>query len=134
MYHRYCWQRYISNREFSSDDAMHLQNVSLSEARNLFFRRVDTVIFEEHEIRSLQSLLEDYKRIVSEYGYPVGDVKSSYLKELLIKEYQDRIGFKERNERNKSDWVCNVCVGGDYIELVMCSLNISDEQLLQNTA
>ena len=134
MYHRYCWQRYISNQEFSSDDAMHLQNVSLSEARNLFFRHVDTVIFEEHEIRSLQSLLEDYKRIVSDYGYPVGDVKSSYLKELLIKEYQDRIGFKERNERNKSDWVYDVCGGGDYIELVMCSLNISDEQLLQNTA
>ena len=96
MYHRYCWQRYISNREFSSADAMHLQNVSLSEARNLFFRNVDTVIFEEHEIRSLQSLLEDYKHIVSDYGYPVGDVKSFYLKELLIKEYQDRIGFKER--------------------------------------
>ena len=134
MYHRSCWQKYISNREFRSDDAMHLQNVSLSDARSLFFRHVDTVIFEEHEIRSMQSLLADYKRIVSDYGYPVGDVKSSYLKELLIKEYQDKIGFKERNERNKSDWVFDVCGGGDYIESVMCSLNISDEQLIQNTA
>ena len=87
MYHRHCWQRYIINREFSSDDAMHLQNVSFSEARNLFFRHMDTVIFEEHEIRSLQYLLEDYKHIISDYGYLVGDVKSSYLKELLIKEY-----------------------------------------------
>jgi len=64
----------------------------------------------------------------------VGDVKSSYLKGLLIQEYQDRIGFKERPEKNRSDWVFDVCGGGDYIDSVIRSLHISDDQLVQNTA
>ena len=42
--------------------------------------------------RSLQSLLNDYKRIVSDFG----DInKSSYLNEILINEYDTFIGFKE---------------------------------------
>lgn len=57
---------------------MHLQNVSLSEARNFFFRHMDSIIFTEREICSLQSLLADYKRIISDYGNLVGNVKSSY--------------------------------------------------------
>ena len=113
---------------------MHLQGVRLSEARNLFFRHVDSVIFNEHEIRSLQSLLADYKRIVSDYGYPVGDVKSTYLKDLLICEYQDTVGFKDRTEMNKSEWVYDVRGGGDYIAAALSSLGISDEQLLRNLA
>ena len=80
MYHHSCWLKYISQTQFEPDDAIHLQDVCLSEARNLFFRHVDEVIFTEREIRSLQSLLSDYKRIVSDYGYAVGDVRSSYVK------------------------------------------------------
>ena len=102
--------------------------------QEFFFRHVDSIIFNEHEIRSLQSLLAHYKRIVSDYGYEVGDVKSSYLKELLINEYQETTGFKERSEKNKSDWVYDVRGGGDYIEAAISSLDISDEQLLQNLA
>ena len=51
--------------------------MSLTEARSLFFRHVDNVVFNEHEIQSSQVLLADYKRIVGDYGYQVGDVKSS---------------------------------------------------------
>lgn len=134
MYHHACWQKYINHTKLKENDQMHLQNVSLSEARGLFFRHVDLVIFTEHEIRSLQSLLTEYKRIVGDYGYAVGDVKSSYLKELLINEYQDTIGFKERHEMNRSEWVYDVKGGGDYIEAAISSLGISDEQLLQNMA
>ena len=43
-------------------------------------------------------------------------IKSSYLKDLLINEYQDTIGFKERSEMNKSVWVYDVGGGGNYIE------------------
>ena len=75
----------------------------------MFFRHVETVIFKEHEIRTLQSPLDDYRRIVSDYSYPVGDVQSSRVKELLIKEYQGRIRFKERHDRNRSVWVYEVC-------------------------
>ena len=75
MYHRSCWLKHISNLTLKADDAMHLQDVSLFEARSLFFKHVDSVIFNEREIRSLQSLLMDYKHIVGDYGYLVGDVK-----------------------------------------------------------
>ena len=51
-------------------------------------------------MRSLQSLVSDYKRIISEYRYVAGDVHSSYVKELLIEEYGETIGFKERSEMN----------------------------------
>ncbi|KAK5933636.1 hypothetical protein CgunFtcFv8_014099 [Champsocephalus gunnari] len=95
---------------------------------------MDSIIFTEREIRSLQSLLAEYKRIVGDYGYEVGDVKSSYVKGLLINEYQEKIGFKERNQINMSQWVYDVGGGGDYIEAAISSLGISDEQLLQNLA
>lgn len=52
-YHPECYRKYISNVYFKPGDAIHLQNVRLSEAQNLFFRYVDSVIFTEHEIRSL---------------------------------------------------------------------------------
>ena len=134
MYHYRCWMTHISHNNFNPENTMHLQGVSLSEARNLFFQYVDAVIFTEHEIRSLQSLLTDYKRIVGDYGYAVGDMKSSYLKDLLIDEYNEKIGFKERSEVNKSEWVYDVGAGGDYIESATLSLGISDEQLLHNLA
>lgn len=53
MYHHACWQKYINHVKLRDDDAMHLQNVSLFEARSLFFKHVDNVIFKDHEIRSL---------------------------------------------------------------------------------
>jgi len=64
----------------------------------------------------------------------VGEVKSSYLKELVINEYQDTTGFKERREMNKSEWVYDVRGGGNYIDAAVSFLGISDEQLLQNVA
>ena len=133
-YHHACWMKHIHHVEFNPDHAIHLQNVSFFEAKNLFFRHVDSVIFSEREIRSLQSLLVDYKRIIREYGHHVGDVKSSYVKDMLINEYQEKIGFKERRQLNKSEWVYDVGGGGDYIEAAVSCLGISDEQLIQNVA
>ena len=61
-------------------------------------------------------------------------LKSSYLKELLINEYHEKIGFKNRIEMSKSEWVYDVQGGGDYIDAAMSSLGLSDEQLLRNIA
>ena len=131
VYHHCCWQ---NNIHHVSHNTTHLQNVTLQETRDLFYKHVETVIFGEHEIRSLQSLLSDYKVIASEYGYPVGDIKSSYIKQLLISEYGSDIGFQERTEKNKSDWVYDCKGGGDYIECTVRSMGISDAQLLKNIA
>ena len=107
---------------------MHLQNVSLNLARTEFYRYVDEVIFKEHEIRTLQSLLQDYKTILRNYGYPVGDIRSSYLKELLESEYKDKIGFQERSAKKLGELVYDKKGGGDYIQYAVDSLGITDEQ------
>ena len=134
MYHHSCWRKYISQTQFEPDDAIHLQDVCLSEARNLFFfRHVDEVIFTEREIIHF-SHSSDYKRIVNDYGYAVGDVRSYVKKNLLINEYQEAIGFKERNKKNKSELVHDAAGGGDYTEAAIFSLGISDDQLLENVA
>ena len=78
MWHHSCWRKYISQTQFAPDDAIHLQEICLTEARICFFRQVDEVIFTEREIHLLQSLLSDYKRIVNDYGCAVIDVRSPY--------------------------------------------------------
>ena len=108
--------------------------MSLSEARSLFFKHVDNVIFSEHEIRSLQAILVHYKRIAGDYGYQVVYMKLSCLKELLLNEHQETIGFKARREINNSEWVYDVPGGGDYIDRTMSCLGISDDQHLLNVA
>ena len=132
MYHHSCYLDHINR--FSTDEGIHLQNVTYSEMKHLFLRRVDEIIFTEHEIRSLQSLLREYKQIAAEYGFPVGKVKFSYVKDVLIKEYDDGIGFHERNEKNKSELVYNTKGGGNYIEAALNSFGITAEQLIHNLA
>ena len=43
-------------------------------------------------------------------------LNSSYMKEVLIKEYRDDIGFHERPEKNKSEFVYNTKGGRNYVE------------------
>ena len=55
-----------------------------------------------------------------------------HLKKLLITEYNDSIGFKQRNVKNKS--VCAVGGGFEYMDDAMSSLGICDEELIQHLA
>ena len=92
---------------------------------------MDEVIFRYREIRQLQWLLSDYK-LVGDCGLAVGDVKSGYLKQLLIKEYGEWIGFKEPRQKNQSKWVYDVTGGRSYIDAALHATGISDEQLMEN--
>lgn len=74
MYHHSCWMEHISHNQFDPDEAIHLQNVTYSEMKNIFLRKIDHIIFSEHEIRSLQSLLQEYKQVANEYGFSVGNL------------------------------------------------------------
>ena len=76
----------------------HLQQVNLREAQALFLYHVRQVVFQEHELRALQSLLNDYTRITSDYGHN-STVKSSFLKELLKNEFGEGIGFHQCNQK-----------------------------------
>ena len=63
----------------------HLQNINIADARKLFFRHVDEVIFRNRENRQLQWLLSNPKLVVGDYSLQVGSVKSGYLKQIINK-------------------------------------------------
>ena len=106
-----------------------MHNVTLREAQIIFFDHVRTVVFVEHELRSLQSLLRDYGSIISRYGFPTSG-KSSYIKDILIREFQGKIGFHSRPQKSLSEIVYDTSGGGSYVELALSSIGISSEQLV----
>ena len=59
----------------------------------MFFKKVNQIIFTEHEICSPQLLLGEYRQIGGECIFDVVKLKYSYLKKALIKEFGDDIGF-----------------------------------------
>ena len=132
LYQKLRWTEHVLRNLNNRLEDCHLQNINIDSARKLFLRHVDEVIFRNREIRQLQWLLSDYKLVVGDYGLAVGDVKSGYLKQLLIKEYGERIGFKEPRQKSQSEWIYDVTGGGSYIDTALCATGISDEQLMQN--
>ena len=53
---------------------------------------------------------------------------------MLIKKYRDGIEFHERLEKNKSESVCNIKGGGNYVKAACSSFGITIEQLILNLA
>ena len=133
-YHRKCWRDNVSSvKPLTDENSQHLQHINLREAQVIFFEIVQQIIFTDHEFRTLQSLLRDYIRIISNYGHN-SNVKSSYVKDILIKEFGDHIAFYERQQRNLSDIVYDNKAAGSYVEAALLSLGISEDQLLKNVA
>ena len=91
------------------------------------------IIFEEHELWSLQSLLRDYSSIVSRYGFPTSGVKSSNIKDILTREFEDMIGFHFTLGCH-SDLVYDTSGSGSYVEAALSSIGVSSEQLVHNVA
>lgn len=114
-YHKVCWLNHVRKYQNLTDDDKIplLQNATFREAVTGFIDHVRAVIFQEHELRSLQSLLSDYRLILSKYGFATDGVKSSYIKDVLIKEFQDAIGFHPRPQRNLSELVYDTTTGVD---------------------
>ena len=100
----------------------------------MFFDHIRSVIFEKHELRSLQSLLRDYSSIVSRYGFPTSGIKSSYIKDILTREFQGKIGFHPSSQWNRSELVYDTTGGGSYVEAALSSIGVSSEQLMRNVA
>ena len=71
-----------------------MQNITLRDAQTVFLDHAKSVTFDEHELRSLQSLLSDYRHKVSRYGFATDGMMSSYIREILTREFQDCIGFQ----------------------------------------
>jgi len=135
-YHHKCWLKYVrSYQKMSEDDKLpYMHDVTLREAQTIFFDHVRAVIFDEHELRSLQSLLRDYGCIISRYGFPTSGVKSSYIKDILTREFESKIGFYSRPQKNLSDLVYDTSGSCSYVEAALFSIGVSNEQLVQNVA
>jgi hypothetical protein len=135
-YHNKCWLKYVrSYQKMSDDDKLpHMHNVNLREAKSFFFDHIRTIIFDEHELRSLQSLLKDYNSIISRYGFPTSNIKSSFIKDILTREFQGNIGFYSRPQRNQSDLVYDTSGGSSYVEAALSAMCVSSEQLVLNVA
>ena len=126
-YHRGCWRKYVSDYKPLGDNTQHLQHVNRREAQTIFFQHVQHVIFQDHKIRTLQGLLVDYNRIVTNHGHS-SIVKSGYKKEILAKKFGRDIGFYVRTQKNVSELVYDTRAAG------ISSLGVSDDQLLMNVA
>ena len=133
-YRHNCWVEKVCNplRKECDEKQVLKNNVSLREVQAGFFDLVNTIIFEEHELRSLQSLKHDYKRIVSMYAFLFDGIQSSYVKQILKREFKERIGFHSRPQKNVSELVFDTTAGGTYIETALTSIGISSDQLIEN--
>ena len=52
-YHKSCWTEHVHRNMNDQLEDCHLQNINIDDARKLFFRHVDEVIFKNREIRQL---------------------------------------------------------------------------------
>lgn len=130
-YHIQCWLKYVHKHQSVGNRIPDKQNFEKAEAHTAFFSHINAVIFEDHELRSLQSLLRDYINILSEHEIQNTSPKSSLIKDMLIKKYGDSVGFISRPQKNQSDLVFDRNGGDSYVE-ALSSIGISTEQLIHN--
>ena len=127
-----CWKSYINNKNFQSVSG-YGSRPGIDHIKNLFYRHINYIIFEEHEIRTLQSLRSDYVRMLNNHGLD-SDGKSSYAKDLLITEFKDKIDFIPNSRRNGSELVYDTAGGRSYAEAIISSTGLSSEQIVRNAA
>ena len=60
--------------------------------------------------------------------------ESSYIKDILTREFEDRIGFHSRPQMNHSDLFYDTSGSGLYVEAALSSIGVSSEQLVHNVA
>ena len=98
------------------------------------FVRLCLLITSDHEIITLQGLLREYKSIMWTYGLPNLGGKSSYVKEMLVREFGYGIGFHVPPRKNQSEVVYDTSGSSSYIEAVISLLGIDNDKLVQNVA
>ena len=102
--------------------------------RRWFFTMCTSWYSETMRSVSCKDSLKDYKNLLNNYGWPPSDIRSSYIKDPLVREFKDIIGLHSRFQRNESEIVYDCSAGGSYIDAALSSIGISDEQLARNIA
>ena len=67
-YQRSCWRNVLTGRQDDADK-LHVQDVCQSEIKQLFVKHVRYVVFQQHELRTSQSLLADYNALLRKFGF-----------------------------------------------------------------
>ena len=97
----------------------------------MFIGHARQVVFVDHKIITLQGLLQN---IMGTYGLPNLGVKSSYIKEILVHEFGEGIGFHAPPRKNQSEVVYDTSGSSSFVEAVISLLGIDNDQLIQNVA
>ena len=57
--------------------------------RNICLNHVRIVIFDLYEPRTLQGLLQDFKRMLKNFGFDSNNIKFSYVKDIIKQEFEN---------------------------------------------
>ena len=130
--HHKCWLKYVGQyQKMSVEEQVPLMHdATYREAQTMFIDHVRQVVFVDHEIITLQGLQKHYGDI----GLPNLGVKSSYVKEMLVREFGYGIGFHVSPRKNQSEVIYDTSGSSSYIEAVISLLGIDNDQLVQNVA
>ncbi|KAG0711349.1 hypothetical protein GWK47_020778 [Chionoecetes opilio] len=125
---------HISHHTGKDDPNLHLQHVHLSEVKEMWFKHIQNVVLEQHELRTSQSLLQDYIQMLRHFGMNVGVVKSCTVKTMIQEEFHDGRGFHERCQKNHSALAYDTYSGGSYAEAAINCWGLTDDQLISTVA
>ena len=87
-------------------------------------------MIKDHELRPLQTLLSDYINILNRFGLPHGIVKSSFVKELIVKEFGQQVGFHNRGSI-KSEIVYSTEGSSSYVEAALLATGLGEDELIK---
>ena len=136
-YHLSCWKKYVKpvyTTDNLSSEQIHLQNIQRQEVKLMFTKHVKTAIFDNGKPRTLKGLLQDYTKLLQNFGLEGSGVKSSTIKEILLAEFGSKIGFHDRFHKNKSTIVYDKDAGGSYVEAAINCWGIDNDDLLNIVA
>ena len=75
--------------------------------KQMFLKKVDQIIFAEHEMNHFNHFCIEYRQIAREYGFDVGKLKSSYVKEVLLKNRKRTLNLMKDQRKTKEN-LCTI--------------------------
>ena len=129
-YHDSCRKTYLRPIYEAGDTTgeRNLQNVSEKDIEQNFIKYVNDTIIDDEEPRTLKRLCKDYKDILENFGF-FRDIKSDRMKDLLMYQFGESIGFHSRIQRNQSEIVYSRDKGKTYYEAILNGSEITDAEL-----
>ena len=94
-YHKKCWDKHISNIS-TKKRRDHFECITKREVHAIFIDHVQRTICQLNEPRTLKSSLNDCQNFLFDLRGEEKEYKTSYIKDLIRKEFKDQIIFHNR--------------------------------------